>query len=127
MSIFYKPFKLHFRKLLDRADIVEREAIDEWLSAIGREPDDLPPLDITARVEVDLDDDFDDDEIAEEYERRFPGAGAWLDRTYRFLAEGDCAAAMEEMQREFGLAPPSHERAIADLLSGSRKPAHVQN
>lgn len=54
-------------------------------------------------------------------------ADAWLDRVYRYLAEGDCNAAMEELQREFGLAPPSHARAIADLLSGRKGCNHVQS
>ncbi len=44
-------------------------------------------------------------------------APEWIERVYRYMAEGDLAAAMGEFSREFGLAPPSHAKAVADLTS----------
>ncbi|MDR6757807.1 putative DNA-binding transcriptional regulator [Mycoplana sp. BE70] len=72
--------------------------------------------------------DFDDEELLDELENRdidLPQMET-IHRVYRLLASRDIEAAMDELHREFGLAPPSHECAIADLLSGtSRSPAHV--
>ncbi len=103
-----------------------QKSLRDWLKSTGFDPKSLPPLSIEVSTNVELK-DFDDDELIERYEELYPSDAERMERTYRYIAEGDCEAAMEELAREFGLAPPSHERAIADLLSGNRIPAHVQS
>ncbi|OCP12375.1 hypothetical protein BBX50_16400 [Ensifer sp. LC11] len=49
-----------------------------------------------------------------------PPMPEWVERVYRYMAEGDLAAAMDEFSREFGLAAPSHAKAVADMLSGAK-------
>lgn len=70
--------------------------------------------------------DFDDAELLAEVEERelFVPEDAAIQRVYRYLAEGDIDAAMDVMHREFELAPPSHARALADLISGA---SHAEN
>lgn len=102
-----------------------QQALRDWLATTGLDPKSLPSLSIEVSTNVELK-DFDDDELAERYEELFHNDPHRVDRAYRYIAEGDCVSAMEELAREFGLAPPSHERAIADLLTGNRIPAHVQ-
>jgi hypothetical protein len=74
--------------------------------------------------------DFETDALVSELKRRkyVTDPFGWIERAYRYLAEGDIPAAMEILHHEFedfGLAPPSHERAIADLLSGRKGSSHV--
>jgi len=69
--------------------------------------------------------DFATEDLLNEIERRKVTHDHWTDRVYRLLAEGDSAGAMDIMHRELDLAPPSHECAIADLISGRKGPAHV--
>ena len=102
---------------VDLAEI-ENEDIARWCSAHGIAQEKLPEITFSASVEIDAS-DLDDEEITDRYEDLTRSRGEWFERVYRLLAENDCAAAMDEMQREFGLAPPAHERAIADLLSSS--------
>lgn len=79
----------------------------------------LPVIEEDVEANVPLSLISDDDLLAELRERELLH-GDWLERTYRYLAEGDVASAMDEMQREFKLAPPSHECRLADLLTGLR-------
>jgi hypothetical protein len=93
-----------------------------WLQEIGRRVDDLPNLKIDVKVTVDIE-DFEGDDIVDAYDKineaddddRFH-----IGRAYRALAEGDVTEAMEILSRQFDLAPPSHERAIGDLLTAKR-------
>ncbi len=51
-------------------------------------------------------------------------ANPWAFEVYRMIAEGRTEDAMDAMRSEIPqLAPPSHERALADLLNG-RTSAH---
>jgi hypothetical protein len=87
----------------------------------------FPPIQFEGLVEVDID-TIDEDEIAAAYESARV-SGAWLERVYRYLAEYDCEAAMEELHRQFGafgLAPPSHERSLVDCIQGFKGNRHVQ-
>jgi hypothetical protein len=104
-----------------------QKGVQDWLTSTGLDPEALPDLKITVSVTGGLS-DFSDDEISDRYDELFPLGShdaRSVDRAYRYLAAGDVAAAMEELSSTFGLAPPSHERAIADLLSGTRNPTHV--
>ncbi|MCO5153352.1 MULTISPECIES: hypothetical protein [unclassified Shinella] len=97
----------------------------DWLC--GEVPslrDRLPVIEDQGEVEVPLA-LVDDDELLAELADRGLNRGEWLERTYRYLAEGDVAAAMDELHREFQLAPPSHECRIADLLAGLSNEARV--
>lgn len=106
---------------IDLSD-TDSASAEAFCKFIDRDPCDLPGFSVEVDVEVDLD-DFDRAEIVDFYHNMI--AGNWIERTYRYLAEGNCGAAMEEMAREFShLAPPSHECAIADLLSGKRVAAN---
>ncbi|GEM_PF-6968327 len=63
--------------------------------------------------------DFED--IEKEYERRKKQSYSWAPVVYRMIAEGRTEDAMHEMHRHMpDLAPPHHERAIADLITGKR-------
>lgn len=62
----------------------------------------------------------DGDEMPRTLEDFEPPAPEWIERVYRYMAEGDLAAAMDEFSREFGLTLPSHAKAVADLLTGAR-------
>lgn len=71
-------------------------------------------------------DDFSDAEFLAEFSERNLDIEDFdvIDSIYGYLAARDIDAAMDLMQREFGLAPPSHARAIADLISGA---SHAEN
>ncbi|MBD9571729.1 hypothetical protein [Ensifer sp. ENS08] len=76
--------------------------------------------DVTVSNQPDLplaDGDDDTPRTLEDFE---PPAPEWVERVYRYMAEGNIAAAMDEFSREFGLAPPSHAKAVADLLTSAR-------
>lgn len=79
----------------------------------------LPVVEFLTEAQFDLK-QISDDELQDEVEAREIDTSDWLDRTYRYLAEGNIADAMDELHRKFGLAPPSHECAIADLLTLGR-------
>jgi len=118
MAVFRKTITIDFEN-------PRQKSIRDWLESTGLDPKSLPGLTLEVSFNA-APSDFDDDEIADHYESLFPTELSYVERAYRYLAEGDCKAAMEELAHEFGLAPPSHERAIADLLSGNRSNTHVQ-
>lgn len=70
--------------------------------------------------------DFSDGELLAELEEREidTSDSDVTERIYSFLAARDIESAMDLMHREWGLAPPSHARAIADLISGA---SHAEN
>lgn len=106
-----------------------QKGVQEWLTATGLDPKTLPDLKIIVSVNAGLS-DFSDDDISDRYDELFPLGDhdtRSVERAYRYLAEGDVSAAMEELSHTFGLAPPSHERALADLLSSNRTATHVQS
>lgn len=109
MTIFTCATTLKFAEL-------EGKYFEAWCEAIGKKPHELP--DLTAEVEVSVGiDEFDDDEVINRYEEISRPGSDWVERVYRYMAEGDLTAAMDEFSRKFGLAPPSHAKAIADLLA----------
>ncbi|KQY31783.1 hypothetical protein [Rhizobium sp. Root483D2] len=71
--------------------------------------------------------DFSTEELVEALQERDIDLHPWLSRVYRLLAEGKANEAMDMIYEnvDHGIAPPSHERAIADLLSGTRSYSHV--
>ncbi len=74
--------------------------------------------------------DFSTADIKQELrQRREEEARYWIHEAYAMLAEGRDQEAMELIFSELpsGLAPPSHERAIADLISGRKASIHVRN
>lgn len=112
MTRFTREIEVEFNK-------IDSKELDRWCDHIGKKVEELPSLRLEVTVDVGVE-EFEDEEVIGQYaEITRPGDG-WIERTYRYLAEGDCAAAMEEMAREFGLAPPSHARAVADLLTRPR-------
>ncbi|QRY70340.1 DUF550 domain-containing protein [Ensifer sp. PDNC004] len=60
-----------------------------------------------------------DDDLPRTLEDFEPPMLEWIERVYRYMAEGDLAAAMDAFSREFNLAPPSHAKAVAGLLTGA--------
>ncbi|WP_421416497.1 MazG-like family protein [Agrobacterium tumefaciens] len=67
--------------------------------------------------------DLDEDDIVEAYEKlnKLDNSDLYhVGQAYRRMAEGNLDEAMEILSRHFDLAPPHHERAIADLLTGKR-------
>ncbi|SMD18629.1 hypothetical protein [Rhizobium sp. RU36D] len=79
--------------------------VQKWLDKVGLNPADLPDLTFTATINFGSD-DIEDEDLSEWYEACFSDAGSWLERVNRYLAENNCAAAMDELEREFGGAPP---------------------
>lgn len=112
MTIFRCETTLKFEEL-------DGKEFEAWCEAIGKKPHELPDLEAEVKVNIPLS-QFDDDEIIGRYEEITHPGNDWVERVYRYMAEGDLAAAMDEFSREFGLAPPSHAKAIADLLTGAR-------
>lgn len=72
--------------------------------------------------------DFSTDDLLEALQERDVDIQPWLPQVYRLLAQGKVRDAMDLIYDNVdqGLAPPSHERALADLLSGTRSTTHVQ-
>lgn len=113
MAVFTKTVTIDFGN-------PRQKSIREWLAATGLKAESLSSFDIIVSINADLA-DFDDDEIADRYEDLFPMGDddtQVIERAYRYLAEGDVAAAMEELADGFGLAPPQHALALANLLTG---------
>jgi hypothetical protein len=113
MAVFTKTVTIDFTDH-------RRKSIREWLAATGLDSKSLPSFDIVVSINADLR-EFDPDEIADRYEELFPIGDEdtqLIERAYRYLAEGDVPAAMQELADRFGLAPPSHALALANLLTG---------
>lgn len=110
MALFKREVEIDFNE-------IDTKEFTLWCESMDLKPEQIDDLTVEVEVEVAIT-DFDDDEIITRYGEIM--GGDRIERAYRYLAEGDVDAAMDELQREFGLAPPSHERAIADLLAGAR-------
>lgn len=99
-----------------KAEFNRRKSVKEWAHEHWKKS--LP-------AEKTLADFSDADLLAELDEREIDTSDADVtERIYSYLAEHDIESAMDLMHREFGLAPPSHARAIADLISGA---SHAEN
>lgn len=99
-----------------KAEFNRRKSVKDWAHEHWKKG--LPP-------EKTLSDFSDEDLLAELDEREIDTSdGEVIERIYGFLAARDIESAMDLMQREFGLAPPSHARAVADLISGA---SHAEN
>lgn len=112
MTIFTSETTIKFEDL-------DGAGFTDWCKAIGKEPNEIPNLTAEVKVNIPIS-SFDDDEILERYEEITHPGDCWIERVYRYMAEGNIAAAMDEFSREFGLAPPSHAKAVADLLTSAR-------
>lgn len=98
------------------------DKVQAWLNQVGPLALDLPDLTFPARVEFDVD-DFDEVEIVAAYDdlNKLDDSDLYhVGLAYRRLAEGDVADAMDILSRQFHLAPPHHEKRVADLLSTAR-------
>ncbi len=120
MSVFHKIVTINFSRLN------KKDPAHQWLARMRMKAADVPDLECGVRMNVEID-EFDDDEIEDEFRRRFGVDFDPVARIYRLLAEGNSAAAMDLMAREFDLAPPHHEKKLADLLSRGRGSSHVQS
>ncbi|MFK0336817.1 hypothetical protein ACIQT7_06110 [Agrobacterium deltaense] len=107
---------------IDFSDDKNDDRIVEWLLEHRLHAEELGNLTFNAKVDVDIG-DLDEDDIVDAYDKlnKLDNSDLYhIGQAYRRLAEGDVNEAMEILSRNFDLAPPSHERAIADLLTGKR-------
>ncbi|UXS34023.1 hypothetical protein FY152_17860 [Agrobacterium tumefaciens] len=101
-------------------DIDDR--VVEWLLEHRLQAEELGDLTFTAKVQVEIG-DLDEDDIIAAYDKlnKLDNSDLYhLGEAYRRMAEGNLDEAMEILSRHFDLAPPYHERAIADLITGKR-------
>ena len=74
---------------------------------------------------------FTDEDIAVELKRRkVEGVGHSIRRIYEAIADGRTRDALDEMHAAFdeeGLAPPSTQLALSELLSGRKGSSNVRN
>ncbi|MFK0338746.1 hypothetical protein ACIQT7_15875 [Agrobacterium deltaense] len=107
---------------IDFTDDKNDDRILAWLKECGLEADSLSDLTFSAKVQVEIG-DLDEDDIVTAYDKlnKLDNDDLYhVGQAYRRMAEGNLDEAMEILSRHFDLAPPSHERAIADLLTGKR-------
>lgn len=96
--------------------------IATWLKKHSLRPAIVSDLTFNAKVAVEIG-DLDEDDIVDAYDKlnKLDNSDLYhVGQAYRRMAEGNVDEAMEILSRHFDLAPPHHERAIADLLSGKR-------
>jgi len=110
MTLFKRDVSIDFDK-------IDSREFDAWCESMNLKPNEIDNLPVEVEVDVSIS-DFDEEEVIDRY-REIMG-GDWVERAYRYMAEGNVEAAMDEMHRELGLAPPSHECAVADLLTAGR-------
>jgi hypothetical protein len=119
MSLFDKKVKIDFATIDD-------DEVTGWAKSLGLEfVDEIPDLEITIKVDFHAS-ELSDDDIKREFSIRFRDDEDTIARAYGLLAAGAIDDAMDLMAREFRLAPPSHEKKIADLLARGRG-SHVQD
>ncbi|HCJ70858.1 hypothetical protein [Agrobacterium pusense] len=107
---------------IDFTDDNNDDRVLAWLKEHNLTPESLSDLTFAAKVQVEIG-DLDDDDIIDVYEslNKLDNSDLYhVGQAYRRMAEGNVDEAMEILSRHFDLAPPSHERAIADLLTGKR-------
>ncbi len=107
---------------IDFSDAHNDTRIEAWLKEHSLSAESLSALTFNANVDVEVG-DLDEDDIVDAYEKlnKLDNDDLYhVGQAYRRMAEGDVDEAMEILSRHFDLAPPSHERAIADLLTGKR-------
>jgi hypothetical protein len=106
-------FRIHFAQMQDLP-----RNLAEWLSEKGLNINQVPAFHIKADVDLD---DVDDEDLADAFHARFDESDfdpEWVSRAYRYLAEGDVKAAMEEMARNcLSLRSPDHELKLAAMVS----------
>lgn len=110
MTRFKKEVEIDFEE-------IESQEADTWFANLGLKSNEIDNLTLMIEVDIELS-EFGDDKVVDRYNQIM--GGNWAERAYRYLAEGNVEAAMDEMHQHLGLAPPSHERAIADLLTMGR-------
>lgn len=107
---------------IDFSDDHNDMRIAAWLKEHSLSAESLSDLTFDANVDVEIG-DLDEDDIVEAHENlnKLDNDDLYhVGQAYRRMAEGNVDEAMEILSRHFELAPPSHERAIADLLTGKR-------
>lgn len=114
MTMFREEVAIDFTEL--GSDNVKAE---QWLRDTRLSASSLDDMIVTVDVEIDIS-QFADDDIRDEFERRFLDLGGIAPGIYRLMAQGDIAEAMDEMSRAFDLAPPSHQKRIADRIAAGR-------
>lgn len=120
MSIFYRTVTIDF------TDADNDNRVAGWLKEHRLEADSLADLTFETKVEVDVK-DMDEGDIIAAYDKLNKADDSdmyHIELAYRRMAEGDIADAMDILSRQFNLAPPCHEKSIADLLSRGRETAH---
>jgi hypothetical protein len=114
MAVFSKLTTIDFAEA-DGPDIAE------WFKQLRLRPEEMPDLECAVKVEVEIM-EFDDQDVIDDYERRFGVDADIIGRLYRLLAEGRPEDAMELMAREFDLATPYQERRVwAKVTAGRTK------
>ncbi|MBB4277056.1 hypothetical protein [Rhizobium mongolense] len=108
MTMFTEEITIDFATTED-ANILE------WISSVGLARETAP--DLTFQMDFDITpdlEDFSDEEIIDAFRDVSEAKGNWLSRTYRFIAEGDTRAALEELHQQFPqvLRPPQAELAL---------------
>ncbi|NTD84260.1 hypothetical protein [Agrobacterium tumefaciens] len=107
---------------IDFANDNNDDRVLAWLKEHSLEADSLSDLTFNAKVEVEIG-DLDEDDIVDAYDKlnKLDNSDLYhVGQAYRRMAEGNVDEAMEILSRHFDLSPPSHERAIADLITGKR-------
>ena len=107
---------------IDFTDEKNDNRILAWIKECGLDAGSLSDLTFSAKVQVEIG-DLDEGDIIVAYDKlnKLDNSDLYhIGEAYRRMAEGDLDEAMEILSRHFDLAPPSHERAIADLLTGKR-------
>ncbi|PZU82250.1 MAG: hypothetical protein DI528_20170 [Shinella sp.] len=107
---------------LDFANDNNDDRVLAWLKEHRLDANSLSDLTFNTKVQVEIG-DLDEDDIIDAYDKlnKLDNSDLYhVGQAYRRMAEGNVDEAMEILSRHFDLAPPSHERAIADLLSGQR-------
>lgn len=107
---------------LDFANDNNDDRVLAWLKEHRLDANSLSDLTFNAKVQVEIG-DLDEDDIIDAYDKlnKLDDSDLYhVGQAYRRMAEGNLDEAMEILSRHFDLAPPHHERAIADLLTGKR-------
>lgn len=107
---------------IDFSDDDNDDRVVAWLLEHRLQAEELGDLTFSAKVQVEIG-DLDEDDIVAAYDKlnKLDDSDLYhVSEAYRRMAEGNLDEAMEILSRHFDLAPPSHERAIADLLSRGR-------
>lgn len=111
---------------LDFANDNNDDRVLAWMKEHSLDAASLADLTFNAKVEVEIG-DLDEDDLIAAYDKlnKLDASDMYhVELAYRRMAEGDIADAMDILSRQFNLAPPNHEKRVADLLTRGRETAH---